>query len=111
MNEAIQKIQDQIKVSEVLLEQLNEILLIELKKPENNIFEDLLFASAEIEDVLYVRALNACEGSYNCGLKEYEQLFMVGDKNYKGILEVEYNRHDKTYYYIDGTNFKVEEVV
>lgn len=111
MNEVIQKLKRQIQAVEVLLAELNEDLSTELKKPECNIFEDLDFASAKIEDVLHDRAAQDCEGSYNCGLDKYEQYFMVGDKTYKGILEVEYNRHDKTYYYIDGTNFKVEEVV
>lgn len=111
MSEAIRKLEDQIKGVEVALKQLNEALSTELKKPENNMFEDLDFASAKIEGMLYARASNDCEGSYNCGLDTYEQYFMVGPDTYKGILKVEYSRHDKTYYYIDGTDFKIERIV
>ena len=36
--------------------------------------------------------------------------FIVDEKRYVAILEVEYNRHDKTYYFVDGSDFRVEEL-
>ena len=79
--------------------------------PENNVYPSLVEASSKVEDKLGTQAFNDCEGAGECGLEQYRQLFMVGDKTYVGILNVEYNRHDKTYYYIDDSEFRVEEVL
>lgn len=79
--------------------------------PENNVYEvlddDLEY---ELEEALTDRASNDCEGAGNCGQRVYTQLFFVKDVLYKAILTVEYNRHDKTYYYVDETDFKIEKV-
>lgn len=74
---------------------------------ENNIFESIEKAGA-LEDVLKGRAYEDCEGAGNCGAPIYEQEFMVDGVVYVATLEVEYNRHDKTYYYIDSSEFKIE---
>lgn len=79
--------------------------------PENNVYLTLEEASYKVEDKLEIQAFNDCEGAGECGLEQYRQLFIVGDKTYVGILNVEYNRHDKNYYYVDGSEFRVEEVV
>lgn len=78
--------------------------------PENNRFNNMDDAYAKIEDKLMDRAHADCEGSHNCGADQYTQDFYVGDKLYRGTLKCEYNRHDKTYYYIDGHDFAVTEV-
>ena len=52
-------------------------------------------------------AFEDCEGAGNCGMDKYTQEFIVGDMHYIATLTVEYNRHDKTYYYIDETDFTV----
>lgn len=78
--------------------------------PENNVFETLEAAEGTIYELLEDRASQACEGSYCCGENYYEQLFYVGDVLYKGIASVEYNRHDKTYYYVDSFDFRIEKV-
>lgn len=103
LNEAVSKAQEALDLAK-------NYLLEYLVKPENNTFTDLEVASYKIEMDLEDRASNACEGSYRRGPDEYIQLFYVNDSLYKGTLKVEYNRHDKTYYYIDGTDFLVEEV-
>lgn len=77
---------------------------------ENNVFESVEKARSVLEDRLYQEASDDCEGSYNFGSNEYRQEFLVDGKGYVAILEVEYNRHDKTYYYVDGTEFRVEEL-
>ena len=79
--------------------------------PENNVYPTLEEAEYAIEDMLYDRAFEDCEGAGRGGLNEYRQLFIVGDKTYVGIYNPEYNRHDRTYYYIDGSEFRIEEVV
>ncbi len=80
-------------------------------EPENHRYDDLDKASGEVEDKLMSQAFADCQGAYNCGADEYTQDFYVGDKLYRGTLKCEYNRHDKTYYYIDGHDFTVTEVV
>lgn len=78
--------------------------------PENNRFDDLETAIATIEDALREEAYEDCQGAYNCGNDSYSREFYVGDTLYRGTAEFEYNRHDKTYYYIEECNFTYEEV-
>jgi hypothetical protein len=74
-------------------------------KAENNVFESLDKAVYKIEGMLESRANQDCEGSHNCGQDEYTQEFMVAGVKYIGTLKVEYNRHDKTYYYVESSDF------
>lgn len=74
-------------------------------KPENNVYATLDDAAGYIEDELCSEAHADCEGSYNCGAPQYHRHFMVDGAEYIGTLTVEYNRHDKQYYYIDGATF------
>lgn len=78
--------------------------------PENNTFDDLETAVSKIHNKLYTQASEDCEGSHNFGNPEYTQLFIVKGITYLGTLEVEYNRHDKTYYYVDEHIFSFKEV-
>jgi hypothetical protein len=75
---------------------------------ENNVFETMDKAEAVIENALLVMARDDCEGARNCGAESYSREFMVDGKTYVGTLTCEYNRHDKTYYYIDGHEFAVK---
>lgn len=72
---------------------------------ENNVFESIDKALDKVESMLERRAFEDCQGAGNCGLPEYTQAFMVDGIKYIGTLKVEYNRHDKTYYYIDEQDF------
>ena len=110
MTEQIEALKEQVKIANKQLEEAENNLATAQALPENNIFESLEAAESNIEDMLSDRAHDACEGSHCCGDNYYEQLFYVGDILYKGIANVEYNRHDKTYYYVDGFDFRVEEV-
>lgn len=76
---------------------------------ENNVFASLKDAE-RLEDTLECRARDDCEGAGNCGNDEYRQEFLVDGVKYVAIYKPEYNRHDKTYYYIDGGEFKIEPV-
>ena len=78
--------------------------------PENNRFDHLQVALDTIEDDLRSQAFEDCEGAYNCGADSYSKDFYVGDTLYRGTAEFEYNRHDKTYYYIEECEFTYEEV-
>ena len=87
-----------------------EAALIEWQsRAENNVFATIDEAECAIEDALRDEAFQHCEGTGNCGLDSYSRDFMVGDKTYTGTLKVEYNRHDKTYYYIEESEFMVAE--
>lgn len=76
--------------------------------PEQNVFSSLEEAEGVLEERMRGWAHEDCEGSYNCGSPEYEQEFIVDGKHYKAFIEVEYNRHDKTYYYIDSVQFRID---
>lgn len=81
-----------------------------IASPLNNVFDGLDSASAELEERLRNIAHEDCEGAGNCGMEEYEQEFIVDGVHYLGKLSVEYDRHDKTYYYIDRARFTYEPV-
>lgn len=78
--------------------------------PENNTFDDYQDACWIIEAKLSDMASNDCKGSHCYGADEYKQEFIVNGKHYLGKLTVQYNRHDKTYYYVDETDFTVTEL-
>lgn len=73
--------------------------------PENNVFASLEEAERVLAIRLECEASEDCEGAGNCGADAYVQEFIVDGTHYIGTLEVEYNRHDKTYYYIESTNW------
>lgn len=58
-----------------------------------------------------VMAENADLTAYECGASSYEQIVKVKDKYYNFTVFPEWNRHDKTYYYIDGWNTPMIEEV
>ena len=78
--------------------------------PENNIFDSVTEAESYFENKLRSCANEDCEGSYNCGSDEYSQEFIVGGTHYMAVARVEYNRHDKMYYYIDEFELTIEEI-
>lgn len=99
------------KVAKDALEAATKLVKDAEALPENNVYPTLEEASWKVEGLLQYQAGEDCEGAGNCGADEYRQLFMVGDKTYVGIYNPMYNRHDKTYYYVDGSEFRVEEVL
>lgn len=78
--------------------------------PENNVFASLDDAAGELEDRLMDIATNDCEGRGNHGQEVYEQEFIVDGVHYLGKLKCEYNRHDKTFYYVEESEFTYEPV-
>jgi hypothetical protein len=79
--------------------------------PENNVFDTLEKGASKIEDDLRDLASEDCEGAGNCGADEYRRKFTVDGVIFEGVLQCEYDRHDKTYYYIDRTTFKVTNTI
>jgi hypothetical protein len=71
----------------------------------NHVYESLEVAEFKLEGILCREANEACEGSYCWGEDSYSQDFIVDDKEYVATMTFEYNRHDKTYYYVDCSEF------
>ncbi len=78
--------------------------------PENNVFATLEEAEGVLEDRMCDWAFRDCEGAHNCGQDQYTQELIVGGKHYVATATFEYNRHDKTYYYIDGCDFSIAPI-
>lgn len=90
---------------------LEEEIMNAESKLEYNVYKD----HDEAEDYIRERhrryANEACEGSYNYGEDEYDQEYMIEGSLtvYVGTSSFEYNRHDKTYYYVDGSDYSYKE--
>jgi len=69
-------------------------------------------AQGLIEETLQSKASNDCEGSNCWGSSEYTQEYQLIDSDavYEGKIKVDYNRHDKTYYYVDDVEYSFSEV-
>jgi hypothetical protein len=110
MNEQVEELKRRVQAAKEQLKEAEANLVVAESLPENNVFG----SSEEATDILYGvledRASQDCEGSYNCGKPQYTQLFYVDKTLYKAVANVEYNRHDRTYYYVDRFDFKIEEV-
>lgn len=95
-----------IRAARLALKAAEQALVEWSDKAENNVYTDLDEAIAYVEEALLSRAAADCEGSYNCGDATYTREFIIDGVTYIGTLTCEYNRHDKTYYYVDGSEFK-----
>ena len=79
------------------------------KLAENNVFQSMEGADNWLENELANRAFDDCQGAHNCGEPEYRQALIVDGVEYVAIYTPEYDRHDKTYYYIDDSDFRIEK--
>lgn len=101
----LKELLDNVKVAQIALEKANMALEIFKQTPQNNVFESVDKACSVLEQRLTDQAFADCEGAHNCGSPEYHQEFIVDGIHYIATLKCEYNRHDKTYYFIDGSIF------
>ena len=74
---------------------------------EQNQYKDHKEAKLKISGRYECIASKECEGSYNYGADEYKQQYQIeGDARiFEASMTVEYGRHDKTYYYVDGFTY------
>jgi hypothetical protein len=79
--------------------------------PECNVFDNLEDAEDAITEELEALAREDCEGAYNYGNDLYSRKFSVGGKAYEATMTFEYNRHDKTYYYIEESEYSYKEII
>ena len=105
-----QEIEQEISAARSALAKAELALESFMAVAKNNVFDDLETAVGKIEAILYQRADEDCEGSHNCGDESYTQGFYVGDVEYVMTGTFEYNRHDKTYYYIESSEFEYKIV-
>ena len=110
MNERIEELRLEIKDAECSLATLRGEEQSILRLAQNNVFETLEDADNMMYSILEGRAVLDCEGSYNCGYDEYTQEFMIGSQKYLASMTFEYNRHAKTYYYIDSSEYSSKEI-
>lgn len=80
---------------------------------ENNQYTDQKNAEYSITEHFSGIAHEQCEGSGNCGEPLFKRRYQIaGNPNtFEATVEFEYNRHDKTYYYIDGTEYSYIQIV
>jgi hypothetical protein len=71
----------------------------------NHVYESLDEAKKLISKYLEKLAHEACKGAGNSGNDEYSQDFIVDGVEYTATMIFEYGRHDKTYYYIDDSEY------
>lgn len=107
-----QKFLDNINRLEKMLTQAKSQLNAYDSLPENNVFATIEDALYELEDDMREEAAEDCEGAYNIGNDTYTRKFMLQGKPevYEATLHVEYNRHDKTYYYIEESRIEYKQI-
>lgn len=98
MKAKVKALQAEIAVLETQIEEFDS-------SPEQNIFESLDKAANQITDRFKDIAHQQCEGAGNCGSPEFKQKFSVDGKSYEATVGFEYDRYDKTYYYIENTSY------
>lgn len=76
---------------------------------QNHVYESIEKAEGFLYNQFDNEAANDCEGSGNCGCEEYTQDFIVDGKEYTATGKFEYDRHDKTYYYVDSSEYSYKE--
>lgn len=85
-----------------------EQLLIDIDESiENNQYSTHEDARSTITNQIYAIAEAQCEGMRNCGNPDFTRLYKVTgvDGTFQATVAFQYNRHDKTYYYIDETHY------
>lgn len=103
-----QELEAAIKEAKANLKRAKDALYEWESLAENNVYDDLGSAESDVEERLGKQAFRDCQGAHNCGQDSYAQEFMVNGKKYRGTLTCEYNRHDKTYYYVESQDFTCE---
>jgi len=78
------------------------------RAPANHVYDTIEDAEATLHEVMRDVASEDCEGSHNCGASEYRQGFFVVGVEYVAIASVEYNRHDKTFYFVEAFRLRIE---
>lgn len=84
-----------------------ELALSEFEQRAEHFNYATLDDAQDLRDILRRRAIDDCEMAGECGMEEYEQQCYIDGVLHKAVLSVEYDRHDKTYYYVDRVSLKI----
>ena len=102
---SIKELIKELQAELIMAQQVVESITKQLVEVEQDISNHIYSSFDEAESFLYNMFDNLahedCEGSDNCGSGLYTQDFIVDGVSYTAFGEYEYNRHDKTYYYVD----------
>lgn len=108
-NLMVKHLRKSIRDSQDNTELLIELLRLCESSEELNTYTNLSTANSVMADRLRRYAEEDCEGRHSVGDDSYSQVFLVDGTKYEGTLNVEYDRYDKTYYYIDSAKYSYEE--
>lgn len=108
VQQRIQRLEEQVSTYLRLAETL-KLDCDELKTlPYQYVVEDVDEAEGLINDLAREWGYEDCSGPHTQGADSYSIFVYVNGVLHKATAEVEYNRHDYTYYYVDGVTTKVE---
>jgi hypothetical protein len=110
MSKTKEELELAVKIAQTALNEANAALEAFETSAENNVFESIDLACYHLEDVMRDRAFQDCQGAYNCGDDNYTQEFIVDGIHYLARIDVEYDRHDKTYYFIEECKFSYTKI-
>lgn len=96
--------------SQVIINKLEKELYALETHWSNHVYNHFWEAEYTIFNYFENIARESCEGSYCYGESEYTQEFVVDGVHYLATVTFEYNRYDKQYYYIDGSNYSYKEI-
>ena len=84
-----------------------EAALVEYEQRAEHFNYATLDDAEGLRDILRRRAQADCEMAGESGMEQYEQQCYIDGVLHKAVLTVEYNRHDRTYYYVDRVSLKI----
>jgi len=106
----IEQLKQNVETAKASLAAAEQALTAFESAPEQNVFPSLEEAEGVLEERMQGFAFDDCQGAYNRGQDEYEQEFIVDGVHYLATLKCEYNRHDKTYYYLEESDFSYKKL-
>lgn len=111
----IEELEHALATAKAVVDHIAEKLHEAIQDPINNVFTTLEKARVVLSRRMKQEAMDACEGSHCMGMEQYTQIFYVDDgagpiEKYIATANIEYNRHDKTYYYVDSFEFSVDSL-
>lgn len=105
IKERIKHIQQSLAEAEKVVRDWHVLLAEADGDIQNHVYESLEQAENFLMNGFENQAFEDCEGANNCGEKEYSQDFIVDGVEYTATGIFTYDRHSKTYYYIDESEY------
>lgn len=106
----IEQLKQNVETAKASLAEAEQALAAFESAPEQNVFASLDEAEGVLQERMEGFAFEDCQGAHNRGEDQYEQEFIVAGVHYLATLDCEYNRHDKTYYYLEESEFSYKKL-